>query len=516
MTEITIGTDEKQITVDEYLNNYSVNIVERYASSVSFTSISGKSTNKYLGDRRELSVNFEPMSTEQITDLISTIKHYKNNIPIGYIDPQYGKTIKRFSCNTLPAATYFVSDDGIQFWTIPTVNFSETDESASENDEEDGERWDYEIIIGENVYGSDEISDNISINFSAGSDGFSVGQCCTSSISGDVLYKGINEDKEPKEIHQNAVLILRCMKAGTVIKEYKFFVKSYHVENELIAHFSANDVMAFIDNEYPMEGTVLSHYNAAAKILSQLCNQSVEITAPAYPYKEILNQSGWSIRTLLGYGGVYGGANYYADGFKISQVPDTTISISKDNYSNLSIGISGPRIEQIRVSRSDIEDPILEEGETYEDFYIYYLSNKTHITSNTLRLVCPWVEQDIKADSFLADYLHTSYGTEFNCDNVKLDAVYPPYTKVGFESNPENEKKDFYISNATYKFTSIGIFASISGSTKSLSDFEYIGKTETELKTKVALQMGYRHGFISIEDGIYWDDSGIEEVVNSG
>lgn len=134
MFAITIGS----LKIDRYLDNYSVNIIERYAADTNFTSISGKSMNKYLGDRRELSVNFEPMETGQINELFTAIKKHKSNIPIGYNDPQLGSITKKFSCNNLPAATYFVSDDNRKFWTIPTVTFSETDESASEGDTDDG------------------------------------------------------------------------------------------------------------------------------------------------------------------------------------------------------------------------------------------------------------------------------------------------------------------------------------------------------------------------------------------
>lgn len=134
MLELIIGENEAVgLKINMYLNNYSVNIIEKYANDSNFTSISGNTINKYLGDIRRLSVNFEPMETKQINELISKIKTYKNDIPLIYIDPQFGKIQRRFSCNDLPTATYFESDDGKQFWTIPTVIFTETDASAKEN-----------------------------------------------------------------------------------------------------------------------------------------------------------------------------------------------------------------------------------------------------------------------------------------------------------------------------------------------------------------------------------------------
>lgn len=134
MLELVIGTDETTgLKINMYLDNYSVNIAEKYANNSSFTSISGDTINKYLGDVRKLSVDFEPMETKQINELISKIKSYSNDIPIIYVDPQYGKIQRRFSCNDLPTATYFESDDKKQFWKIPTVVFTETDDSAKEH-----------------------------------------------------------------------------------------------------------------------------------------------------------------------------------------------------------------------------------------------------------------------------------------------------------------------------------------------------------------------------------------------
>ena len=58
------------------------------------------------------------------------IKSNRESIPITFTDPQLGKVTKNFTCPTLPSATWFVSDDGRQFWTIPDITFQETDKSA--------------------------------------------------------------------------------------------------------------------------------------------------------------------------------------------------------------------------------------------------------------------------------------------------------------------------------------------------------------------------------------------------
>ncbi len=526
MFSISIG----EMVIDMYLNNYSVDINGRYASDINFTSISGKTMNKYLGDSRELSVNFEPMETSQINELFQKIKSYRNNIPITYKDPQKGQITKHFRCDNLPVATYFISDDGREFWTIPTVVFAETEESASEDDiDPDGSiRWLYSISLGGEIYNDDEISNDLSVSVSSGSSGYAIGQCCTSTISGTLLYHQNSE-----EIKRNAQIILTWNKqqkvAGEWIlienKSYMWFINSFTLENNILAHFSANDVMAYVDNVYPMlpGATVSEHIDSAANTITEIIKTTVEIEKTSHSaQKSIYNASGWDIRTLLGYAAVYGAVNYSAlfeysgdSNIRIGVIDETTPSfpLSTDNYSPLTIGLHGTTIMQIRVSQTDDNDPVLDDGETYDDYGIYYLADIKN-KSNVMQVTCPFVESDIRATGDLYLKIGQSYGTEFSCDSAKIDGLISPYTKIIFSGYSGEDT--FYLSNASYKFTLIGIFASISGTTKSLSDYEYIGQTETQLKTKVALQRGYQGGYISLEDGIYWDDNAVMENINDG
>ena len=125
MTTIKIGS----LVIDKWLENYDAQIIEQF-SSQGFTAIDGTQVNTYLGDKRTLVVKFEPMSTPQINQLFKAIKSSRASIPITYVDPKDGETTRHFTCPNLPSATWFVSDDGRQFWTIPSVTFQETDESA--------------------------------------------------------------------------------------------------------------------------------------------------------------------------------------------------------------------------------------------------------------------------------------------------------------------------------------------------------------------------------------------------
>lgn len=125
MTTIKIGS----LVIDKWLENYDAQIIEQF-SSQGFTAVDGTQVNTYLGDKRTLVVKFEPMSTPQINQLFKAIKESRASIPITYVDPKDGETTRHFTCPNLPSATWFESDDGRQFWTIPSVTFQETDESA--------------------------------------------------------------------------------------------------------------------------------------------------------------------------------------------------------------------------------------------------------------------------------------------------------------------------------------------------------------------------------------------------
>lgn len=382
-----------------------------------------------------------------------------------------------------------------------------------------GNKWKYEITVGGFTYGNDEIADNVSISVSAGSSGFSLGQCSSATISGSLLYKG------ESLVSENSKLILRCFVNDVLQFTFEWFVKTFTVEDKTIIHFSACDVMSFVDNDYADElptdssNDILAHFKAAEKALTNICGKKVEIWLPAYPQWTI-EQTGWTIRNLLEYSAIYGFCNYTAlssDGkLCIKFVDETDIAFfSTDNYTKLTVGITAPVIQQICVRTSNNNDPQLQEGETLEDYGIFYIVDEIIPQSNVLNLICPFAKADIQVHPELIDMIGKSYGTQFSCENVKTNTIYPPYTTIKFGEFSDDKYK-FYLSNASYKLTKTGIFASMSGDTKSLSSMEYIGKTESELKTKVVLQTGYKNGFISQENGIYWDDSEIQEVVNSG
>ena len=114
--------------------SYAVQIVPQIGES--FTAVSGKTHSSVTGYKRSLSVDFEPMYTEQMNALFGAILS-GSDVTIKYTDPKNGEETRTFLQPTLPAASYeemeTTQGTWLQFWTIPTITFEEKDaESASE------------------------------------------------------------------------------------------------------------------------------------------------------------------------------------------------------------------------------------------------------------------------------------------------------------------------------------------------------------------------------------------------
>lgn len=505
------------IVVSKYLDSYDVQIKEKYANSPNFTAISGKEVKSYLGDRRTLAVNFEPMETSQINELFTAIKSVREDIPIEYIDPQMGVVTKKFNCPNLPAATYFVSDDGRQFWTIPTVNFEETDTDFADSGLGGG--WEYILELGGIHYGNDEISQDLSISVSGSSDGFAIGQCTSCSISGTVQYKH-------NALGKNGLITLyRKHSEDNLEIIYQWYIASYTTDGKTEINFTGNDVMAFAENSYlseipksmiPPSGTakitISNQIQVAQQIISRLTNSEITIQMPNSSSYETEYSSGWSIRQLLGYAAVWGAKNYSVKilGYEKAQITYSNIQyfgVNSDDFSQLKMGVEGNKVNCVKIGRTDNFDPAMRPGQTLEDYWIYsFYGNSPPTPAGTMEIVCPYVDDTVKTNSAISSLIEHDFGTEFSCENVRVDKILPAYTQIGFEGYNQT----FYISNATYKLTPMGIFASINGGTKSLSDFEFIGKTEKALKSKIALDTNYGNMRISLDKGAHWTDEGVE------
>lgn len=121
MLSITINNQ----LIDTYLAGYDVVVEKIYDQNLNYTAVDGSEVKNLLGVQRVLTVKFEPMNTYQINELFNSIGI--GDVVIEYIDPMDStSTVERtFTCEQLPVASYFESDDGIDFWTIPDIEFKE-------------------------------------------------------------------------------------------------------------------------------------------------------------------------------------------------------------------------------------------------------------------------------------------------------------------------------------------------------------------------------------------------------
>lgn len=357
----------------------------------------------------------------------------------------------------------------------------------------------------------------MSISVSGGSDGFTIGQCSSCSISGKVLYKYNDMQKN------GFITLYRKMPNDTLDIIYQWYITSFTIENEDVINFSGNDIMAFAENSYLNEipeelkpsldtddsifKTTISigaQIQTAEKILSRLSGSNITIEMPSSSSKETSYESGWSIRQMLGYAALWQAANYCVEiqDFGKARLTCTNInyiSVNKDNYAPLTVGLQGNVIDCVKISRNDNTEPTMRKGQTLEDYYIYTFTGDLEPTpAGTLNIVCPYVDDTAKSNTALKSLVGKSYGAEYQCNSVKLDCILPPFTQINFDG----DNRTFYISNASYKLTTMGIYAQVSGDTKSLSDFEFIGTTEKELKSRVSLDTSYGIAKITTSKGL--------------
>ena len=89
----------------------------------------------------------------------------------------------------------------------------------------------------------------------------------------------------------------------------------------------------------------------------------------------------------------------------------------------------------------------------------------------------------------------------------------------------ENNEPYYYICSANYVLTKQGIYASVSGTARSISDYDYVGKTEKQLRGKLAMEYNYG-GTVMTQDGIQLvetkettevnDDTSVPAIVAQG
>ena len=390
--------------------------------------------------------------------------------------------------------------------------------------------------MGGYTYDDSEIPAGLKIVMNSSANGLSVGQTAAMTISGTLpyhnnlidrnttitLYKGLQRSGVPQVIYDYTAIYIWFMKDCTIY------------DNSSIS-FTGVDPMAFINNSYTIglnpgvdtEGNPIEVYDTMAQQLgtaqstiSDLCGHTTYILSNAGPDR-LDKQPQWSIKQLLEAVGSYLGVNWYCvynTDIYISGI--VTYSEAIFTYSEctpLTVGPVAPNVHRVRVFKEDKEVPVLnrQEHETLDMYGIYEFTSGIVTDASTMKVVTPLMRNDSPTSQF-TDLLGMNFGRPFSCAKVPVGTSFiPPFSYIGFTGSGFATGQ-FYLTHAEYSLTTEGMYASISGTTKAISDYEYVGKQEVALKSKVNVNTNYAGTIIDQKDGLEFNETETTVAVNSG
>ena len=351
------------------------------------------------------------------------------------------------------------------------------------------------------------------------SDGFSVGNLSTTTISGTVPYRST------MTLVRNGQIKLWTVRNYDTQQEqrtliFTWFLKDCTVYNESSVTFTGVDAMAFTSNNYAIgvdsnyqPDTVGTQVQVAATTISGLCGATVNIEASSYSVinnmREATTGKTNGIKTLMQGIAQYDCVNYYTvcgqNSITLTKTSWSEINLSGYEYAPLTLGVSSNTVAGVRVKRNDsvkFSPTLIQQQIGTEDptkYGIFEFGN-VGARANTLEITTPYIRSDTPQTQFSA-MLSRSFGTQFSCSNVPVpyNEFFIPMARARF-TNDANEPY-YYICSANYVLTKQGIYASISGTARAISDYDYVGKTEKQLRGKLAMEYNYG-GTVMTQDGI--------------
>lgn len=531
MLSITING----VTISDYLDKYQCQVNEEYDTQNSFEAIDGTTNQTYLGDRRTLTVDFEPMSTTQINELYGAIKSNRD-ISISYIDPIAGAHTSTFTCVSLPAATYFEGETTkgtfVQYWTIPTITFVEKEIDMTGR--VGGEEYAWRLRIGDYVYEENEISKDIRLSMSISTEGFSVGNIASYNLTGSVIIKGAYAP-----VRNDKVILYYRTKTNEVWSQWYpvhvFFLKEFSLYGAgKYLRFSAFDALSFLDNDYLVNyerdannniipQKVSGHIYAVETLLDNFANAVIidGVTSDIeFPYQcddiTLSSQSSTNARSFIQNVANSSAYNYRQELFR-DDVAIQKFEIGKeirDDYIikdseriQLDYNFQGESIDEIIIYCGAVNRLPLKIYQGIEkDYNIYFYGNFPAsgypVYSKTLEIQTPFygISAELSQNIFSA-LIGTNFGTEFSCSKVKMQSIVPIGSRIFFEDNDGNDEFDnskifFYLTGANYTFSKTGIYASLSGSSRKATDSYYLGGMQRDMENRIKLNATYNNVLI--------------------
>lgn len=381
--------------------------------------------------------------------------------------------------------------------------------------------WQYVLYVGGVRYTNSEISNSTSISMSCSGDGIDIGDVVGFSLSSQVKDKnGV--------ISKGAFVGLFYLSDENEIPIFTGVISNYTIDRGLLS-FTAVDVIAFTDNDYTMSlseeeigksgGMQLpigEQYKAANSLLTAYTGMGITVPVPSVA-NMFTADTGWNIRELFSKCAIFEGKNYYVEhsistltSQKIVSEFGNYIGVSAKEHSTVSISSTDITIDCVQVSDKDNTEPILIDGLTYEDWGIFRYTNGQPTPAGTKKYVCPFITKDNKDTCGAQALLGYSNGCSFSCENVLFTQLQPPYTQIEFMEMGDAQPA-FYIMQANYRLSRSGLIASVSGTTKSLTDAEFIGQNQKDLQKRIMLDVNYGYVSVHMREGIVWDDTDVEE-----
>lgn len=366
---------------------------------------------------------------------------------------------------------------------------------------------------------------------STSANGYSVGNLATMTISGTVPYKYGTYQRNAQINLYEQFRNSQGQETSRVLM-FTWFLKDCTIYNESSITFTGIDAMAYTNNNYSITtgDTVGTQFTTAIGVISALTNATITIDRPvisAVSSTVYDKQSSNSIKSLMEETAKLDCGNYYTEchssyielkkqyGVQV-QVSDTDI------YEPLSLGVAQTPINMVRLYQTDMELPVPKTGETLEDYGIFTVTvgSQQPTLASTMKIVSPLMGPDIDTSRYSQAFNGKTFGTQFSCKKILLSTTilsgayfFTPLSQIIFGSD---YSKEYYICSADYSLTSEGVVAGISGTAKSISDYEYIGETEKSLRQKLELQHNYHGSYFSISDGLIFDEYDGTVTVNSG
>lgn len=393
-----------------------------------------------------------------------------------------------------------------------------------------GNYYRYRITIGSAVYDDSYIGADLCVSYSGSASGLSFGDAVTTSISGSIFTGGYSFNK-------NEPVILSRYGSGENGQILGVWFIQASTSAGSVAHFSASDILALGECEYDQppkdvkndDGTITTYDRTLSKTC-QLIEDGLEsllscpgvpvlVETPGWFALDMPTTSGLTMRAALGYmagtdgkcclAGWTGNALPYTIPtgtdiihYQLSSIQlntyvaaHQTLNLSRDNYSDLTVGSGASNLQQITIKIDNTAIPVLQRDEDYSDYNIVRVPGGDYAPEASIELTNPILitctasgNRQNPASAPVFNRIGTNIGSEFNCSTLKTNYIIPYMSRIVFEGY----NRTMYAMSASFRFGKEGIYASVSSGTRTAA-YGVRGKLTDILESKITIDKPLRN-----------------------